>query len=77
METDSKKEILRRQNEELLDNISEVIESLEDWQAEIKSYIEEIDEMKEEDITEEQMEEDKRGCSYNMALIEKIRMLIY
>lgn len=79
MKTDlkTKKEILRKQNEELLDNISEVIESLEDWQADIESYIEEIDEMKEEDITEEQMEEEERDYSYNKALIEKIRMLIY
>ena len=79
MKTDlkTKKEILRKQNEELLDNISEVIESLEDWQADIESYIEEIDEMKEEDTTEEQMEEEERDYSYNKALIEKIRMLIY
>lgn len=78
MKTDlrTKKEILRKQNEELLDNISEVIECLEDWQAEIESYMGEIDEMKEEDITEEQMEEEERDYSYNMALIKKIRMLI-
>lgn len=72
----TKREILWEQNEELLDNISEVIESLEDWQAEIESYMGEIDEMKEEDITEEQMEEEERDYSYNMALIKKIRMLI-
>ena len=78
MKTDlrTKKEILREQNEELLDNISEVIESLEDWQAEIKFYIAEIDEMKEEDITEEQMEEEERDYSYNRGLIEKIKMLV-
>lgn len=78
MKTDlrTKKEILRKQNEELLDNISEVIECLEDWQAETESYMGEIDEMKEEDITEEQMEEEERDYSYNMALIQKIRMLI-
>lgn len=79
METDSrtKKEILREQNEELLDNINEVIETLEEWQAGIEESIEEIDEMKEENITEEKMEEEEAIYSDNMALIKKIRMLIY
>jgi hypothetical protein len=75
MKTDSrtKKEILREQNEELLDNISDAIEYLEDWQAEIESHIEEIDEMKEEDITEEQMEEAEMNFHNAMALMDKIR----
>ena len=81
METDSKKrtkkEILREQNEEFLDSINEVIERLEDWQAETESYIEEIDEMKEEDITEEQMEEEEENFHDVMALMDKIRELVY
>lgn len=79
MKTDLKtrREILIEQNEELSDNISEVIEVLEDWRGEIESHMGEIDEMKEEDITEEQMEEEERNYSDNRALIEKIMMLIY
>ena len=81
METDSKKrtkkEILREQNEEFLDSINEVIERLENWQAETESYIEEIDEMKEEDITEEQMEEEEENFHDVMALMDKIRELVY
>lgn len=69
-------EQLIAQNAELSDHISEVIEILEDWRAEIESHMEEIDEMKEEDITEEQMEEEERNYSDNRALIEKFWMLI-
>lgn len=70
------REILWEQNWELSDNISEVIEILGDWRGEIESHLGEIEEMKEEDITEEQMEEEERNYSDNRALIEKIRMLI-
>jgi hypothetical protein len=70
------REILWEQNWELSDNISEVIEILEDWRGEIESHLGEIDGMKEEDITEEEMEEEERNYSDNRALIEKIRMLI-
>lgn len=79
MKTDSKertkKEILREHNEDLLSNISEIIEILEEWQADIENHIEEIDEMKEENITKEQMEEEI--YSDDMTIINKIRILIY